>query len=48
VHIFWRRDHERSFTYAGLGSVREARDTEPATILWACAQPPGRGQNRPF
>jgi hypothetical protein len=41
VHIFWRRGLEGAFTYAGLGTVKEARDTMPATILWTCVGPRG-------
>lgn len=42
VHVFWRRwrrGHEGAFTYAGMGAVKEARDTTPATILWTCVTP---------
>jgi hypothetical protein len=27
------------FSYAGLATLKETRDTTPATILWACGGP---------
>jgi hypothetical protein len=36
VHVLWRRESDAPFTYAGEGTVMEARDAMPATILWSC------------
>jgi hypothetical protein len=35
VHVLWRRGQDARFTYAGVATVKEARDTVPATILWS-------------
>ena len=39
VHILWRRGNEGAFRYAGMGVVKEARGTVPATVLWTCVRP---------
>ncbi len=34
VHVFWRGDNDRPFTYAGLAHHTDVVDTSPVEVLW--------------
>jgi len=35
VYVFWRKDNQEPFQFAGIGNAIEIENTRPVKILWA-------------